>query len=125
MEVQQADKAIKQLSINPFWNQPSASVVVITGGALFIAGTLHRRHRVVNRILSIDAQCGAGYGLGMENELRVSVAMPKSLMLRIDAWRESMVVKPARSTAIRALVEMALANVAASKAPPRGGRRTP
>jgi hypothetical protein len=47
----------------------------------------------------------------MENEPiseRVSIALPRSVMARIDAWREAMPVVPARSTAARALIEMAL-----------------
>jgi metal-responsive CopG/Arc/MetJ family transcriptional regulator len=50
---------------------------------------------------------------------RVSVALPRSVMSQIDEWRRGMPVAPARSTAIRALVEMALANLHVGTPKPR------
>jgi metal-responsive CopG/Arc/MetJ family transcriptional regulator len=52
---------------------------------------------------------------------RMSVALPRSVMDRIDAWRSAMDVVPARSTAVRVLLERALADLEQDK----GRKRRP
>lgn len=62
----------------------------------------------------------------MENEPvseRVSVALPRSVMARIDAWRRGLPVTPARSTAARALIEMALDHLEVPSDPPSARKK--
>jgi hypothetical protein len=76
---------------------------------------------VVNLLSCVAAGRPFGYGLAMEDEApteRMSVALPPSVMARIDAWRRGLPVTPARSTAARALIEMALDRLEEPSEPP-------